>query len=109
MHSQMENQMKIELGNTTLRVTESNKVSFSQAKNVSLECVHGDIWLTFNDLQGDFLLTKGERLIIPSNGIALIQGLPAATVKFSNPQMAPSHLARLLNSIRNHFLIAVSP
>ena len=52
----MENQMKIELGNTTLRVTESNKVSFSQAKNVSLECVHGDIWLTFNDLQGDFYL-----------------------------------------------------
>jgi hypothetical protein len=105
----MENQMNIELGNTTLHVTESNKVSFSQAKNVSLECVHGDVWLTFNDLQGDFLITKGERLIIPSNGIALIQGLPGATVKFSNPQIAPSYLARLLSSIRNHFLITVSP
>lgn len=101
--------MNIELGNTTLHVTERNKVSFSGAKNIRLECVHGNIWLTFNDLQGDFLLAKGEQLIIPSNGIALIQGLPAATVKFSNPQIAPSYLARLLSSIRNHFLIAVSP
>jgi len=109
MYSQMENQMNIELGNNTLHVTESNKVSFSRAKNIRLECVHGNIWLTFNDLRGDFLLTKGEQLIIPSNGIALIQGLPAATVKFSIPQIAPIYLARLLSSIRNNFLIAVSP
>ena len=109
MYSQMENQMNIELGNTTLHVTESNKVSFSCAKNIRLECVHGNIWLTFNDLQGDFLLAKGEQLIIPSNGIALIQGLPAATMKIISPQIAPSNLARLLSSIRNHFLITASP
>jgi hypothetical protein len=109
MRSQMENQINIEPGNTTIHVTESNKVSFSHAKNICLECMHGNIWLTFNDLQGDFLLTKGEQLLIPSNGIALIQGLPAATVKFTCPQIAPSYLARLLNSIGNHFLIVVSP
>jgi hypothetical protein len=105
----MENQMNIELGNTTLHVTLSNKVSFSHAKNIRLECIHGNIWLTFNDLRGDFLLAKGEQLLIPSNGIALIQGLPAATVKFTSPQIAPSYLARLLSSIRNHFLITLSP
>ena len=52
--------MNIELSNTIIQVTETNKVSLSKAHNTRLECLEGTIWLTFDDLDGDFLLAIGD-------------------------------------------------
>ena len=75
--------MNIELSSAIIQVTETNKVSFSKACNTRLECLEGIIWLTFDDLDGDFLLTAGEHLLINSNGLALIYGLPSDKIRMT--------------------------
>ena len=96
--------MNIELSSTIIQVTETNKVSFSKAHNTRLECLEGIIWLTFDDLDGDFLLTAGEHLLINSNGLALISGLPSAKIRLTTPAIQPTAFSRLLSWINDHFL-----
>ncbi len=96
--------MNIELSNTIIQVTEINKVSFSKAHNTRLECLEGIIWLTFDDLDGDFLLTAGEYLPITSNGLALISGLPSAKIRMTSLAIQPTAFSRLLSWINDHFL-----
>ena len=96
--------MNIELSSTIIQVTETNKVSFSKAHNTRLECLEGSIWLTFDDLDGDFLLTAGEHLVINSNGLVLISGLPSAKIRLTTPAIQPTALNRLLSWINDHFL-----
>lgn len=99
--------MRIELSNTVIQMNESNRLSFSNARNVRLECLDGVIWLTFSDIEGDFLIERGEQIVISSNGLALIQGLPFASVKLTSPTSKVSILRNLLNSIKSHFLTLV--
>jgi len=99
--------MRIEPSNTIIQMNESNRLSFSNARNVRLECLDGVIWLTFSDNEGDFLIERGEQIVIPSNGLALIQGLPFASVKLTSPTSKVSILRNLLNSIKSHFLTLV--
>jgi len=96
--------MNIELSNTIIQVTETNKVSFSKAHNTRLKCLEGSIWLTFDDLDGDFLFTAGEHLLINSNGLALISGLPSAKIRLTTPAIQPTGFSRLLSWINDHFL-----
>jgi hypothetical protein len=99
--------MRIEPSNTVIQMNESNRLSFSNARNVRLECLDGVIWLTFSDIEGDFLIERGEQIVIPSNGLSLIQGLPFASVKLTSPTSKVSILRNLLNSIKSHFLTLV--
>ena len=99
--------MRIEPSNTVIQMNESNRLSFSNARNVRLECLDGVIWLTFSNIEGDFLIERGEQIVIPSNGLALIQGLPFASVKLTSPTTKVSILRNLLNSIKSHFLTLV--
>ncbi len=96
--------MNIELSNTIIQVTETNKVSFSKAHNTRLECLEGSIWLTFDDLDGDFLLAAGECLLITSNGLALISGLPSAKIRLTAPVVQLNPLSRFFGWINRHFL-----
>ena len=96
--------MNIELSSTIIQVTETNKVSFSKAHNTRLECLEGTIWLTFDDLDGDFFLTAGEHLLITSSGLSLISGLPCAKIKLTAPVIKQSLLSKLLSKINDHFL-----
>ena len=96
--------MNIELSNTVIQVTEANRVGFSKARNARLECLEGIIWLTFDDLEGDFLLAAGEHRLIASNGLALISGLPLAKIRLTTPATQPTILSRFLGWINRHFL-----
>lgn len=96
--------MNIELSNTIIQVTETNKVSFSKAHNTRLECLEGTIWLTFDDLDGDFLVAAEEYLLINSNGLALISGLSSAKIRLTTPAIQPTAFSRLLSWINDHFL-----
>jgi Protein of unknown function (DUF2917) len=96
--------MNFELSNTIIQVTEANKVGFKKAHNMRLECLEGIIWITFDDLDGDFLLAAGEQLLIASNGLALISGLPSAKIGLTTPAIQPTHLSRFFGWINRHFL-----
>ncbi|WP_425334320.1 hypothetical protein [Polynucleobacter sphagniphilus] len=69
-----------------------------------MECLEGTIWLTFDDLDGDFFLTAGEHLLITSSGLSLISGLPCAKIKLTAPVIKQSLLSKLLSKINDHFL-----
>lgn len=56
-------------------------VTFRGARGYWIECVDGRIWLTITGQAGDFLLGAGERLRIESDGLALVAGLPAGTLR----------------------------
>jgi hypothetical protein len=96
--------MNIELCNTIIQITKANKLSFSKACNTRLECLEGSIWLTFDDLDGDFLLAAGECLLITSNGLALISGLPSAKIRLTTPAIEQNLFNKLLSKIDDHFL-----
>lgn len=71
--------MQIALGNMVIELAEGRKIAFRGARDVHLECIEGRIWLTVEGLADDFLLAKGERLRILSNGLTLIQGMPSGS------------------------------
>lgn len=96
--------MNIEHSNTIIQVTETNSVSLSKARNTRLECLEGIIWLTFDDLDGDFLLAAGEYLLINSNGSVLISSLPSATIRLTAPAKKLNSLSKFLDWIDDHFL-----
>jgi hypothetical protein len=73
--------MHMELGNMVIQLAEGKRLAFRGARDVHLECTEGRIWLTVEGQSDDFLLAKGERLRIASNGHALIQGLPSGSVQ----------------------------
>ena len=99
--------MRIEPSNTVIQMNESNRLSFSNARNVRLECLDGVIWLTFSDIEGDFLITRGKQIVIPSNGLTVIQGLPIANIKLTSPTSRVGTLCKFLSSIQNYFLTLI--
>lgn len=75
--------MRIELRNTIFRISDENKVSLSNADTVKIKCLEGKVWLTVDGMTYDYVLTAGEQIEIKGNGLALLQGLPLATIQLS--------------------------
>lgn len=72
--------MLMPLKNIVIKLAEGKQLAFRDGREVYLECIEGVVWLTVEGQPGDFLLAKGERLRIESNGLALVQGLPSGAV-----------------------------
>jgi hypothetical protein len=73
--------MLMSLGNMEIRLAEESVLAFRDARDTYLECTEGIVWLTVEGQSGDYLLAKGKKLHIESNNLALIQGLPSASVR----------------------------
>lgn len=76
--------MLISLRNMVIQLAEGRGLPFRDARGVCLECTEGLVWLTVEGQPDDFLLARGERLRIESNGLALIQGLPSGSVRLDS-------------------------
>ena len=83
--------MQIALGNVVIKLAEGRKIAFSGARDVRLECTEGRLWLTVEGQADDFLLGKGERLRILSDGLTLIQGMPSGSAHLVSEEPKPSH------------------
>ena len=83
--------MQIALSNIVIELAEGRKIAFRGARNVNLECTEGRIWLTVEGQADDYLLAKGERLHILSNGLTLIQGMPSGSAHLVGEEPKPSH------------------
>jgi len=73
--------MRMSLRNGVIQLAEGKPLAFRGARAVHLECTEGRVWLTVAGQAGDFLLGKGERLRIESNGLALVEGFPAGSIR----------------------------
>ncbi len=76
--------MIMSLRNMVIQLAEGKKLAFRGARDVRLECTEGRVWLTVEGQSDDFLLSKGERLRIEGDGLALIQGLPSGSVQLAS-------------------------
>lgn len=76
--------MIMSLHSMVIQLAEGKKLAFRGARDIRLECTEGRVWLTIEGQSDDFLLSKGERLRIGSNGLALIQGLPSGSVQLDS-------------------------
>jgi hypothetical protein len=65
----------------TLRLEEGAPVSFRKAAGVVLECVSGRLWITITGQPGDHFLKAGERLRVESDGLGLVEGMPAGVMR----------------------------
>ncbi len=73
--------MSTSLKNAVIELAYGKSVAFKDARDACLVCTDGALWLTVAGEFRDFLLIKGERLRIGSNGLAIIQGLPFASAQ----------------------------
>jgi len=73
--------MLVSLANMEIQLVDGKNLAFRDARDIHLECNEGMAWLTVEGQPGDFLPAKGECMRIESNGLALIQGLPYASVR----------------------------
>jgi uncharacterized protein (AIM24 family) len=73
--------MQMSLENMELKLEGKKQFAFREARGVELECTEGKVWLTVEGQPGDFLLGRGERVRIESNGLALVQGMPSASIR----------------------------
>lgn len=98
--------MLVSLGNMVIQLEESRSLVVRDALNSYLECTEGIAWLTVEGQPGDFLLAKGDRLDIESNGVALIQGLPSASVRLVSKASRSIHQPKLFAgvSICSHYI-----
>ena len=71
------------LENMVIQLVEGKRLAFRGARDVHLECTDGLLWLTVEGHSGDFLLARGERMRIESNGLAIIQGMPSASIRLA--------------------------
>lgn len=69
------------LKNAPIRVAGSEVLSLRGFRGALLECSEGALWLTVQGQPGDFLLTAGKQLRIASNGLVVIEGLPAGNIR----------------------------
>lgn len=76
--------MRMSLHNVVIQLADRKVLTIRGARNTRIECNEGMAWLTIEGQPGDFLLGKGEHLLIQSNGLVLIQGMPYGLVKLAN-------------------------
>lgn len=100
--------MKISPGNMLFQLARKKQFAFRDARGVYVECVCGTVWITVEGQAGDFLLSKGERLCIESNGLALVQGLPSGSIRLVNVANESiryvNKIDRVINGIASLFL-----
>lgn len=73
--------MRMSLDNMVIQLAEKKILTLRNARDIRIECNAGVVWITIEGQPGDFLLEKGEHLLIISNGPVFIQGMPYGLVK----------------------------
>jgi hypothetical protein len=81
--------MLMTLGNMMIQLAQGKRLAFRDARDIQLECTEGKVWLTIEGFQDDFLLGKGDRMRIDSNGLALVQGFPSGSVQLDSSEAPP--------------------
>ncbi|MFA6310689.1 MAG: DUF2917 domain-containing protein [Sterolibacterium sp.] len=69
------------LKNAVIQLVDGKPLAFQGARGVDLECTEGKVWLTLEGQAGDFLLARGERLRIESNGLGLVEALRSGAIR----------------------------
>jgi hypothetical protein len=81
--------MQLSLRNGAIQLADGKTLAFRGARGVLAECTEGRVWLTVEDQPGDFVLAKGERLHIESNGLALAEGFPSGAIRLIRESPSP--------------------
>ena len=70
----------------------------NKAGGLGVTCISGTIWITVANEPGDIFLRTGQRYVLTSNKLALVEAIASGSV-YLRPagQRWPGRLARILN------------
>jgi hypothetical protein len=57
-------------------------------------CVRGIVWLTHDNMPGDYVLTPGQHFVVAQRGLLLAQGLCDAVLQIAEPSIPNPAAAR---------------
>jgi len=77
-------------------LVEDYPLRFSKAKGRRVECLSGVVWITACNELSDYMLKAGDVLIIPNNGLTLIEAIGDCRVRIDLPNLFIHMLHRLL-------------
>ncbi len=87
--------MRMSLANGVIQLAARKPLAFRGARDVEIECTEGTVWLTLEGEPDDYFLTKGERLRIERDGLALVEGNPTGAIRLLSVR-SPAELSGLL-------------
>jgi len=89
------------LSNKPTRLGMGEIVAFRGARGSYLECTNGMVWLTIEGQPGDFYLEQGSGVLIASNGLVLIEGMPTGEIRQTREVPWPIRwTSRVINSLQ---------
>jgi len=90
--------MWISFGKSLVTLGEGHTLALKHARGMEITCVAGVIWLSAEGDARDILLTPGRSHSLTTNGLAVMEGLPRATIRLERraswPQSMLSRLAQ---------------
>jgi hypothetical protein len=60
-------------------------------------CVQGVVWLTHDNMPGDYVLQAGQAFVVEQRGLLLVQGLGEAVLQITDPTPSYSEARASLN------------
>lgn len=88
--------MWMSLRNSVIQLNANKPVSFRDARGALLKCVEGVLWVTIDGQPGDYFLTAGQSLRIDSQGLAVVEGVPAGAFRLQTAAPWPIRSANRL-------------
>jgi hypothetical protein len=80
--------MKLELGQSKLRLGREQLVAVRDAAGVRVTCLAGVLWITEEQAGTDVVLEAGESHTITHHGLTLVMALRAASFCMREPQVS---------------------
>lgn len=78
--------MRIELKSAEFFLKENFPLSLRSAKNVQLACTEGTLWITVASQPEDIFLTVGQRYLIESDALILVESIGCGKVRLERPR-----------------------
>ncbi len=87
--------MEIDLAHGELSLAENKPLRILGASGVVVHCVSGTIWITTEGHADDVFLEYGQRHLIDSNKLTLIESIDDGHIRFEPPLRHGVHLHRI--------------
>lgn len=88
--------MWISFGKSTVTLDAHHTLALRHARGMEITCVAGVIWLSIEGDTRDILLAPGNSYTLTSGGLAVMEGMPHATIRLERRASWPQHAASRL-------------
>ncbi|WP_018605369.1 DUF2917 domain-containing protein [Uliginosibacterium gangwonense] len=89
--------MWISFGKSIVTLDTGHTLALKHARGMEINCLAGNIWLSIEGDARDILLHPGHSYTLTTGGLAVMEGLPHATIRLERQASWPQSLASRLS------------